>query len=125
MNEKILLENLSKKDLLLILEEILNLDNECDQKELLHLVFNYNVQALKAKLITLREIYGATPLSSQELNDKAYNAFEDESQQAKDFLEVNIDEIVKHLLDMKTTEEEFTDYFQQECERYSEYIECE
>ena len=57
--------------------------------------------------------------------DRVYAKEYIRSQQAKDFLERNIDEIARELILNEVTEEDFHDLFQEECERYSEYLECE
>ena len=64
-------------------------------------------------------------LSSERIREKAYNAFEEESQEAKDFLEANIDEIEAEMLRLEATEEDFLDLFQQEIEKYEEYLDLE
>ena len=64
-------------------------------------------------------------LTRDEMEFKAKVLFEEESQDAKDFLEKNIDEITTELLRLKVTDKDFTDLFQNEIEKYTEYIECD
>ena len=64
-------------------------------------------------------------LSGERIREKAYNAFEEEPQEAKDFLEANIDKIVAEMIRLEVTEEDFLDLFQQEIEKYEEYLDLE
>ena len=64
-------------------------------------------------------------MKENEIKEHAYIAFKDDSQEAKDFLENNIDEIVQELIRLKVTEESFLDLFQQEIEKYDEYLNIE
>ena len=64
-------------------------------------------------------------ISIKRIKEKAYIAFEEDNRQARDFLESNIDEIAKELQSIKVTEENFEDLFQEEIERYEEYLAIE
>ena len=64
-------------------------------------------------------------LNYDEIVEKAKVAFEEESQEAKDFLERNIDDIAKELIRLETTEEDFLDFLQNEVEKYTEYADKE
>jgi len=62
-------------------------------------------------------------ISKERMHFLANIAFEEESQKNKDFLERNINEIVEVLQENKTTESEFLDRFQEEIEKFTEYLE--
>ena len=64
-------------------------------------------------------------LNKEEIIAQANMLFEESSQEERDFLEVNIDEIANALLANNATEEDIHDLLQEECERYSEYLELE
>lgn len=61
----------------------------------------------------------------ERIKELAELAFEEETQEAKDFLEQNIDEIAKELHRLEVDEDEFLDLFQQEIEKYEEYLAIE
>ena len=64
-------------------------------------------------------------MRKEEIIKKANALFEEESQEAKDFLERNIDEIAEELLRIKVEADEFIDRFQEEIEKYDEYLNLE
>ena len=61
-------------------------------------------------------------LKREEIEFKAYNAIEEEGEEAKDFLERNIDKIVTELLRIEVNEENFLELLRIELEKYEEYL---
>ena len=64
-------------------------------------------------------------LTKEQIAFKARNALEEDSQETRDFLEQNINEIVTELIRLEATEDSFLDLFQNEIEKYSEYLAIE
>ena len=64
-------------------------------------------------------------LSKEQIGERITLLFEEESQEAKDFLERNFDEIVDELYRIETEEENICDFFQNEIEKYDEYLALE
>jgi len=64
-------------------------------------------------------------MSKQVIAQKMNELFEEESQEAKDFLEKNFDAIRDELYRIDTTEDAFEDFFQDEIEKYDEYLALE
>ena len=61
-------------------------------------------------------------LSRERIRELAGLAFEEDSQEERDFLEQNIDEITDTLIELEVTEETFTDFFIETIEKYDHYL---